>query len=386
MAFVSPPRIPVAESLRTAIGPASIAGSGLCVLATAGLTRLALRALLTLPTEFFMYVAAFILGATLVFAEVLTHLWRHGVLQWLLAQSFLWHMRLSQRIFLVMSMPSISTKDCRAIFFEVLPSCIMAGMDATGVRDAVERVRSAKMLAGDSMPTEHTKAALEWLKRPQLALGYEEQLHLYGLAQQASRGDCPPAASEVGALPAGPVEVEQRQSWEARRGLPRQEAAKQLVRTLAAVDPDFWNANPALVSALPPPPLPQANQELPGAEVVRLVCGMVEARLPEDLDERLHRGKRWLLVSALCLAGLAGGYRRLRQSPRWRLVLLVAGRRLRQFAMASACTYLVAITYGLPPAVYARLPRGLRLLPHVLAEAAEETVGGPAPRLCRRAA
>lgn len=387
MASVGPPRIPLDEALRGAVGPASLAGCGLCGVAAAGLARLALRAILQLPSELFTYVAMMLLGMALILVEVLSHLWSQGALQWILARMLLWYMRLAQRMVLLSYMPSVKAKDWKVLLFEVLPHYITAGIGSKGLRDALERIRAAKAVAGSGGMTEHASAALEWLKRPQLAIGYEEQVQLYGLARQVSQGDCPTEqAREPSGAIAGGAELDRRRSWEKRRGLPRKEAAHQLVRTLAAVDPGFCNAHPLVASSLPPPPLPEAGHEVFGAEFVRLACGLLEARLPADLDDRLHRGKRWLLVAAVALTVLGGGVRRLRQSPRWRALAAAAGRRAGRLLVASFCAYLFAITYGLPPSVYARMPRALRLLPHTLAQAAEEAVGGPAPRLCRQAA
>mmetsp|Transcript_64470 Transcript_64470/g.149937 ORF Transcript_64470/g.149937 Transcript_64470/m.149937 type:complete len:155 (+) Transcript_64470:166-630(+) len=128
----------------------------------------------------------------------------------------------------------------------------------------------------------------------------------------------------------------------------------------------------------------QAGDELFGAQWVRLFCSLVELRLPVDVDERLARGKRRALALVLGIAAVVVGFRRLPRATAWH-VLVTTGRPVRHLVCVSTCAYFVALIYGLPPGVHARLPGALRALPETLAQAVESSVGGAAPRLCRRA-
>lgn len=350
---------------------------------------MAVRFLSTLPGVFWTYASMWLVGVVMVFAEVLSNLWSFGALHEFMIVMVRRYIKVVQRICLLANLPAMTPRDWRAFFVEVMPSTVTAVVGSKGPREALAQIRADRTLTGwtrhttASVAAEHTEAALQWLQRPRLSLGYQDQLRLYGLARQATRGDCPQAHEA-----AGPAALARRRSWEARRGLPRERAAVELVRQLAVLDPGFCSAHPALAEALPPPAVPEANREVVGAPWLRLLCRLLENHLPADLDERMHRGKRWLLVATMALTVLAAALRRLRRTAQWRALTAAVGRRsmVRQIGAASACGYLLAITYGLPPAVHARLPHVLHALPDSLARAVEGSVGGPAPRLCRKAA
>lgn len=321
---------------------------------------------------------------------LLLRTWTSGGLHELVASAVRRQVAIGQRLYFLSSMPSLSPRDWQTVLSEVLPPSVNVMVGAQGPRDAFMRIAAAKSCAADdSRVAKHLGLALEWLRQPQLALGYEDQLQLYGLAQQASKGDYP-RALQLGREELGTVAREQHEAWQTWHGLSREEAAVQLVCRLAEFDPGFSSAHPQIASDLPPPQMPAVSQQAPGAEWMRILCELLERRLPQDLDKRIHHAKRRVSVGLLGSYVLYAILKRMRRTTQWRRLAASVHKGMQhvhagKFLGTCISAYLLAINIGLPPAVHARLPRLLRELPARAARLVEPVVGGSAPRLCRLA-
>lgn len=304
-------------------------------------------------------------------------------------------LQVGQRIWLFCNMPPPSAADMQSFVEGVSPTLavLMVQKPWDQLKIFAERwlnpARCATEGAASSEAAEATDLdlAMAWLRRPQLALGYDEQLELYGLAQQAQCGDCAAEAGVAAKRPSGPLARAKRFSWQAQRGVPRPRAAERLARRLAELDPGFSGAHPRLAAVAAATPAPT-----PSADILRLLCEMLQRKVPADLDERGARAKR----RAAALVAVFGAMLLLWRSPRGREARRRLGQQLGPLrgplgvgVWLLACLYAVALNCGLPPALHACLPRSLRALralPAVSEHLAKACVGGPAPGLCRWAA
>lgn len=228
---------------------------------------------------------------------------------------------------------------------------------------------------------ERVAEAVAWLKgsRIQLNLGFADQLQLYGLAQQAIIGDAPASAGtrrEAGLARA------KRQSWERHRGLSRVEAGHRLVEELAELDPVFGNTLRARPSGQEVVQICRSPGQPFYINLVCMVSQLLQRRLPVDASERAAKGKRQAL--RLFLASLVA-LTLLRRSKLPRRLLRGAQQLpLATMLAASSCSYLCAITFGLPAGIHLWLPKALRDLPTSAGGAAEAVFGkGPTPSMVR---
>ncbi|CAE7413168.1 unnamed protein product [Symbiodinium pilosum] len=124
-----------------------------------------------------------------------------------------------QRLGLLAALQPNTEEEVQLLLAGLSPS-LAALVTAKDLGEAVEALRRAE--------DKRFQRALASLRSPKLQLSFAEQMHLVGLAQQATRGDVPIAA-EAEATEATPLEAAQRSSWQRCRGLKRQEAAQLLV-------------------------------------------------------------------------------------------------------------------------------------------------------------
>jgi len=363
-------------------------GAALCSVAVLGLLR---QVILAVPFNLWLCLVVLIAGAACILGDVLARAWSSGGLHKYMMASTRRQIAFGSRMYLLSMLPLQSPREWQALLADMLNPILALAVGSHGPTDFLNRLRARQAYTSSSAGTllEHAPAALAWLRRPQhLALCFEDQLQLHGLAQQFSAGDCqaPPLGEDV-----EPLVQQQRQAWEGLRGLSSKEAGVQMVRNLVESDPTFCVAHPEVTEALPLLQAPVAAREVPGAEYARVLCGLLEQRVPPDLDERIEQAKRRMSVIALATVALLQFTSVLRRSTRWRpfvaaLQRLILATHPGKLVLVFFSAYLYALTHGLPPSVYARLPRPLRGLPAAAARLATSTVGGlAAPRLSRRA-
>lgn len=178
-------------------------------------------------------------------------------------------------------------------------------------------------------------AAVAWLRRPALTVGFADQLRLHSFYLQAIGGDAdemaPPQAIGRSCHNSALAAVKLT-SWRALRGMAPTDARCHLPLLLAQLDPAFLRKRPEL------PSLASRPNGL-------VTCGWLERFLPQWHDAAATRRKMLLAVclSAACCSRFrhGAGFR-----PR-RSILGAA------FILASA--YLSALAYGLPAWVHAGL-------------------------------
>lgn len=378
----------LAPASTASVGPACWVGAAFCSVAAIGLLR---RVILAIPFDLWLYLVVLVAGAACILGDALARAWSSGGLHEHMMASMRRQIAFGQRMYLLSMLPLKSPREWQALLADMLHPIVALAVGSHGLPDFLNRLRARQAYASSSAGTllEHVPAALAWLRRPQhLALCYEDQLQLHGLAQQFNAGDCqaPPLGED-----AEPLVQHRRQAWEGLRGLSSKEAGLQLVRSLVESDPTFCVAHPEVTEGLPLEQAPAAVNEVPGAEYARVLCGLLEQRVPPDLDERIEQAKRRISVTVLGSVAFLQLVSVVRRSTRWRLFVASVRRLIRathpgKLALVFFSAYLYALTHGLPPAVYARLPRLLRGLPAAAAQLATSTVGGiAAPRLSRRA-
>jgi len=271
-------------------------GAALCSVAVLGLLR---QVILAVPFNLWLCLVVLIAGAACILGDVLARAWSSGGLHKYMMASTRRQIAFGSRMYLLSMLPLQSPREWQALLADMLNPILALAVGSHGPTDFLNRLRARQAYTSSSAGTllEHAPAALAWLRRPQhLALCFEDQLQLHGLAQQFSAGDCqaPPLGEDV-----EPLVQQQRQAWEGLRGLSSKEAGVQMVRNLVESDPTFCVAHPEVTEALPLLQAPVAAREVPGAEYARVLCGLLEQRVPPDLDERIEQAKRRMSVIAL---------------------------------------------------------------------------------------
>jgi len=352
-----------------------------------GLACVLLPYLLMVSLKVWGCIAMVFVGGTLMLAGRAEQVLNQGCLHERLFMMMKRQVQVGQRLALLFALPEANLGDMQVIIADISPTvAALLGAQSLG---AVARMIHLR-LAGVSplMPpplsraragtSHHLAAAMAWLRHKRLSIGYDDQVRLYGLSQQASVGDCQVRQPYI----AGPFAWAKRKSWEAQRGLSRAEATKQLCDVLLEVDLAFRVAHPHIAQAASPlPQLRNSSEPTPVKSILRCLCELAERRVPVDLDERMALAKRRLLLGAVLVGILI---RLLRGSKSldavWQRVRRVPAGSLMG---VSACAYLVALNLGLPPTIHALLPRALRELPRTVECLVQQHLDGPAPRLCR---
>lgn len=376
-------------------GPVFCLGAVLLSAGTLGLLILvSLELWRQVPSEVWVCFGMVTVGLAFASADVLQRALHSGTLHESVCSYVAAWSQFFQRMWLLTVLESPSLEDVQRIISHVSPVCaeILGAPDAltayhilrAGVNGQDPHSAAAAAAAQDGgsaqPPDPDLAVAMAWLRRKNLVLGFDEQLHLYGLAKQAASGDCTlPEASSL-----QPLEREKRRCWELQRGLSRTDATRQLLHRLAELDPGFRASQPRLARAADAQRQPLGSQNLYSAvEMVQLISELVESRAPTNLDEIVVQGRRKVLSTVVAL-----GVLRLL----WRAFLSKAVRRLLERARAARAGtwfalagtgYLLLLNVGLPASVHACLPFAPRTVPARVERMMRARIGEPVPRLCR---
>lgn len=355
------------------MNPAVAMGGVLFGVGLIGILQLLLRALLLVPLEVWIYLSIMLLGLGLMLTHELPRFWNDGSnceqARKILVDQLRRLFSFAMHLMLLANIPYASYRTMQILFSDVHP--IVTAIVSKW------RTFTGNMVVKPPIGDEDFSKAMTWLQRPQLSLGYDEQLQLYGLVKQASSGDCTngPSANPV----EGPLARAKRQSWEAQRGLSRIEAARQVTRKLLELDFAFRNAHPRLACSVTPT-APVTRWASTITDLIRVILELVERCVPCDVDERMAYAKQRLLVRAFILGTLVFFWRH----DQLRILRRLVGRvPIGRISAVFSLAYLSAITYGLPPMVHACLPRMLHTLPLKVSNFVQVCIGGPAPRLSR---
>lgn len=272
----------------------------------------------------------------------------------------------------------------------IVPVSLLIQQDSVGQAEAGPEVKTEDVEQVQKLPTSATDA-LAWLKRPQLLLGLEEQLQLYGLAKQATAGDVAESEEDIANTSITALESAKSTAWSHHHGLSRVEASEKLVEQLCELDPLFRRRKHEVscnsdqdedvtsrqLVVSPVRSLAASSTiskgllgDTPGGDFIRLAAELLMHRLPSNMDETIVRTRRRMLV--LCVAFAT--FRLLLQRHnlscrRWSKLPLVS-------AMLSI--YLFVLTFGLPASIQLRMPRAIRELPANTETAVEKALGSGA--------
>ncbi|CAL1144461.1 unnamed protein product, partial [Cladocopium goreaui] len=217
----------------------------------------------------------------------------------------------------------------------------------------------------DEETDDRLATAVGWLQRPQLMLGFEDQLRCCALARQATKGDAPKAAVPESEQS---FSAAQQRSWEMCRGMAKAEASEALLQELADKDPTFRK--------VVPPAAPEAVPEKPLNDFVQVFCELFEFRLPSDLDARALKLRKRAFWASLAVVFYAVVWRHwVRRKP------LTIVRAVTNAGVSTLSTYLAILNLGLPAPIYARLHA--RLPAWLRSTAGSNALPGAAGRLLR---
>lgn len=317
-------------------------GVVLLVVGSLGLLRQLIRLLMIIPVEVWISLMMIFGGVMLVGVEAAKELYANQRFHTLPREMMRRSMQMGQRLSLLAYDVVDSCEEVKIVLSGVSPLaanvlCSSSALEAfCVVANEVRRLLGYK--DDDEEPDDRLATAVGWLQRPQLMLGFEDQLRCCALARQATQGDAPKAVcSDVSQS----FSAAQR-SWELCRGMAKAEASAALLQELADKDPSFRK--------VVPPAAPEAVPEKPLNDFVQVFCELLEFRLPSDLDLRaLKLRKRAFWASLLAVLYAVGWRHGVRRKP---LTLL---RAVTNVGVASLFTYLAILNLGLPAPIYARL-------------------------------
>lgn len=344
-------------------------GVVLLVVGSLGLLRQLIRLLMIIPVEVWISLMMIFGGVMLVGVEAAKELYANQRFHTLPREMMRRSMQMGQRLSILAYDVVDSREEVKIVLSGVSPLlaevlCSSSALEAfCVVANEVRRLLGYK--DDDEETDDRLATAVGWLQRPQLMLGFEDQLRCCALARQATKGDAPKATVPESEQS---FSAAQQRSWEMCRGMAKAEASEALLQELADKDPTFRK--------VVPPAAPEAVPEKPLNDFVQVFCELFEFRLPSDLDARALKLRKRAFWASLAVVFYAVVWRHwVRRKP------LTIVRAVTNAGVSTLSTYLAILNLGLPAPIYARLHA--RLPAWLRSTAGSNALPGAAGRLLR---